>query len=105
LGQPDLIDKIKNIKQLDQRIAIRYVLRPFKFAETVQYILFREKKAGAKKSVFSRQAVELVYKHSDGLPRVINNVCDLALLVGYGEKRKMISSDIIRDIIGDGAVS
>lgn len=103
LGQPELIDKIKNIKQLEQRIGIRYVLRPFNINETVRYILFRQKKAGGTKNVFSREAIMKIYEYSAGLPRVINNICDLALLVGYGEKR-MISSHIIKDILEDGAI-
>ncbi len=104
LGQPDIIDKIKRIKQLEQRIAIRYFLRPFNLEETQNYILFRQKKAGAKKNLFSRQAIDLIYERSNGMPRSINNLCDLALLVGFGGKHKVISSEIIRDIIDDGAV-
>ncbi len=104
LGQPELIENIKKIRQLEQRIAITYFLRPFDLKETASYILFRQKKAGAAKNVFSQEAVELVYKHSYGLPRSINNISDLALLIGFGEKRDMINSQIIKDIIEDGAV-
>ncbi len=104
LGQPEVIDKIKRIKQLEQRIGIRYFLRPFNIEETQIYILFRQKRAGGTKNLFSREAIELVYEHSNGMPRSINNLCDLALLVGFGEKKKMISSEIIKDIIDDGAV-
>jgi general secretion pathway protein A len=104
LGQPELINKIKRIKQLEQRIAIRYFLRPFNAEETQIYILFRQKKAGGRKNLFSREAIELVYEYSGGMPRSINNLCDLALLVGFGEKRKMISSETIKDIIDDGEV-
>lgn len=104
LGQPELIDKIKRIKQLEQRIAIKYFLRPFAFEETVSYVLYRNKKAGQAQNLFSRQALELVHEHSKGLPRSINNLCDLALLIGFGEKKKLITSEIIKDIIEDGAV-
>jgi len=103
LGQPELMDKIKNIRQLEQRIGIRYILRPFNFNETARYILFRQKRAGGARNLFSREAIMKIYEYSAGLPRVINNICDLALLVGYGEKR-MISSDIIKDILEDGAI-
>jgi len=103
-GQPELINKIQKIKQLEQRIAIKYLLRPFNLKETTGYILFREKRAGAKKNVFSQQAIEMVYNHSEGLPRGINHLCDLALLIGFGEKRKTIGSEIIGDILDDGSV-
>ena len=54
--------------------------------------------------MLSREAIELVYEHSNGLPRSINNLCDLALLVGFGEKKKTITSETIRDILEDGAI-
>ena len=104
LGQPELIDKIKKIRQLEQRIAIRYFLRPFEMEETTNYILFRQKVAGGSKNVFSRQAIEMIYNHSNGLARSINNLCDLALLIGFGEKQDTITSEIIGDILEDGAV-
>jgi general secretion pathway protein A len=105
LGQPELVAKIKKIKQLDQRIAIRYLLRPFTLEETESYILFREKKAGHKGGgLFSGEAIEILYTYSNGLPRIINNLCDMALLIACGKQRKMVTSDIIRDIISDGTV-
>jgi len=104
LGRPKVIDKIKRIKQLEQRIAIRYNLGPFSLKETANYIFFRQKKAGANKNLFSKEAIILIYQYSNGLPRMINKLCDLALLIGFGKKEKMIDVDVIRDIIRDGAV-
>ncbi len=104
MGQPELVDKVKAIKQLAQRVEISYFLRSFNFKETTDYIFFREKKAGLSKNVFSKQAIEIVFEHSNGIPRIINNLCDLALLVGSGEKKTMITYEVIKDIIDDGAV-
>jgi general secretion pathway protein A len=104
LGQPEVIGKVKRIRQLDQRIGIRYFLRPFNLKETVFYVLFRQRKAGGTRNLFSRQAIEMVYEHSNGMPRSINNLCDMALLVGFGEKKKMITSEIIKDVLDDGQV-
>ena len=104
VGQLELVPKIKKIKQLEQRIAIKYFLRAFDFEETKNYILFREEMAGAKRNVFSRQAIEMVYNHSNGVPRRINNLCDLALLIAFGEKKEMITSEVIKDILEDGTV-
>lgn len=104
VGQPELISRVRAIPQLQQRVALQYRLGAFDLKETVQYILFREKKAGARKNVFSREAVERVYKHSQGIPRVINNLCDLALLLGYGQGQKLITSTLVEDILNDGAI-
>ena len=104
MGQPEMVDQIKKIKQLEQRIAIKYFLRPFNFEETAKYIHFREKKAGGTKNVFTRQAIDLVFKHTNGIPRMINNLCDLALLVGSGQQKEMITADLIEDLLEDGAI-
>lgn len=104
VGQPELIDKIKNIKQLEQRVAVKYSLKPFNFKEAMTYIYFRQKKAGANNNAFSQEAIQMIYDYSQGLPRKINSLCDLAFLVGFGEKGKMINSRIIKDIIDDGTI-
>jgi len=104
IGQPELRDKIKSIKQLDQRIAIKYHLAPFSFNDTVRYVLFRQKKAGGKDNVFSKEALRRLYEHTKGIPRSINNLCDMALLIGYSKNEKVISSKIIESIIDDSAL-
>jgi len=60
VGQPELAGQVRAIPQFQQRVAMRYSLRPFDFKETATYILFREKEAGAKTNVFSRQAALIV---------------------------------------------
>jgi len=104
LGQPELLDNVKRIKQLDQRIAIRYFLRPFNLKETASYIIYRQQRAGGEKNVFTKEAIIMVHNHTKGSPRSINNLCDLALLLAFGEKKEKISSNTIRNIIDDGAV-
>ncbi len=104
LGQPELMSNIKKLKQLRQRIAISYFLRAFTLKETAKYIFFRQRKAGATKNVFSKQAIEMIYRHSNGLAGAINNLCDLTLFVGFGEKENMISLPIVKDVIQDGAI-
>jgi general secretion pathway protein A len=99
IGQPELRDIIRGYKQLDQRIAIRYHLNPLGFAETADYIAFRLRKAGLAKNVFDAQALEEIYQYSEGVPRKINNVCDLALLIGFSIKATEIDADIIYKVI------
>lgn len=104
IGQPELRDKIKEIEQLEQRIAIKYHLNPFDFNDTARYILFRQKKAGRKENIFSRQAIEKIFEYTDGVPRKLNNLCDLSLLVGFSKNQKIIDTKIIENVIKDGAL-
>ncbi len=104
IGQPDLKPKIKALQQLDQRIAIKYHVNPFDLNDTTRYILSRQKKAGNKKNVFSQEAIEKIHDYSKGVPRKINNLCDLALLVGFSEKERMIGPNTIESVIRDGSL-
>lgn len=99
IGQPELRDIIRGYKQLDQRIAIRYHLNPLGFEETAEYISYRLNRAGMVTNVFTAQAVEEIYQYSEGIPRKINNVCDLALLIGFSIKAHEIDADIIQKVI------
>ena len=104
LGQPELKDKIKAIEQLEQRIAIKYHLAPFDFNDTARYSVFRQKRAGRNEGVFSKEAVEKVYEYTKGVPRKINNLCDLSLLIGFSKSKKLVHSEIIESIARDGAL-
>ena len=104
MGQPEIMDKIRRNRPLEQRIAIKYALRPFSLEETREYIFFRQKKAGGNGNVFTKEAIELIHEHSEGLPRKINHLCDLACLVGFGAKENSIHSHIIEDVIDDGTI-
>jgi general secretion pathway protein A len=104
LGQPELMQKVKKIEQLDQRIAIKYHLTPFNFEETSKYIIFRQSKAGKKDNIFNSEAIAKIYEHSEGVPRKINNLCDLSLLIGFSTNEKVIGSEIVENIINDGSL-
>lgn len=104
LGQPELKDKVRNVQQLDQRLAIRYHLAPFDLEDTGRYIEFRQTKAGRSSSVFTREAVARVFEHSKGVPRRINNICDLSLLIGFSKNAGEIDPKIVEGIIDDGAL-
>ena len=104
LGQPELREKVSSIEQLNQRIAIRYHLRPFNHEETSRYILFRQEKAGKKENAFNKEAIDKIYEYSGGVPRKINNLCDLSLLIGFSSNEKIVGPEIIENIITDGAL-
>ena len=104
IGQPELVQKVKRIEQLDQRIAIKYHLTPFNFEDTEKYIVFRQKKAGSKDNVFADEAIAKIFEYTGGVPRKINNLCDLSLLIGSSTKKNIISKNIVERIINDGAI-
>ena len=101
IGQPELRGIIKRIEQLDSRIAIRYHLGPLSFDEMVQYINFRLARAGAKRELFTRDAFEEIHRQTKGVPRRVNNLCDMSLLIGYGMHAENIDAAIVREAIDD----
>jgi len=101
IGQAELKVKIRQIKQLDQRIAIRYHIHPFHFLGTAKYIMFREKKAGFARNVFTTKAIKEIYEYSQGVPRKVNSVCDLSLLIAFNRKRKVVDSGIVKNVVDD----
>lgn len=99
IGQPELGEKLAlhELRQLNQRITARYHLTALNQTETLQYIAYRIHVAGGRKGVnFTKGAVNLVYKFSRGTPRVINALCDRALLIGYTKEQRTITAAIIR---------
>lgn len=101
LGQPELREIIREYKQLDQRIAIRYHLNPLNLEDTGKYVVFRLGKAGRSENMFTAAAMEEIYSYSQGVPRKINNICDLALLIGFSAKTDKIDRDIIKKVLKD----
>jgi general secretion pathway protein A len=104
-GQPQLAEKLATpgLVQLRQRIPIVARLKPFTTQETALYIEHRLQTAGYRQggSLFTREAVELIARCSEGIPRNINNLCFNALSLGCALKRKVIDSDIVREVIVD----
>ncbi len=103
-GQPELVQILnKNeMRQLSQRITVRFHLQPMDFEDTVAYINHRIKMAGRRGSViFSREALKRIYKYSHGFPRLINAACDRILLAGYTRDDARITSKIAKEGIND----
>jgi type II secretory pathway predicted ATPase ExeA len=101
LGQPELKDSVDSNKQLSQRIAIRCHLTNMGLEDTTKYIQHRLEVSGAKKPIFSDEAVHLIFEKSGGIPRRINHICDLALLTGFGRKVHRIDGQIISEVTKD----
>lgn len=95
IGQPELNDRVASIEQLAQRIALKYHLGPLKREETHAYVQTRLEKAGGKRALFSDTALEVLHRESRGIPREINNICDICLLLGFGAKAEIIEGEQI----------
>lgn len=96
-GQPEFLEILNRneMRQLNQRITVRYHLHPLDFQDTVQYIRHRLELAGVMgRQVFTTKAMKRIYKYSGGLPRLINAVCDRALLTGFARDKTKIDSRI-----------
>jgi general secretion pathway protein A len=108
LGQPELRDRLNNprLRQLRQRITVRYHLLPLTRQEVSQYVQHRLHLCGGNGTpCFTRPALWRVYHYSQGIPRLVNAVCDKALLAGYVAQRERIDMRLVgravRELEGD----
>lgn len=99
IGQPELRELLarNELRQLAQRITGRYHLAPLSTEETTAYVRHRVRVAGATADIFNRFALEEIYRLSGGVPRVINVICDRALLGGYSLDRHRITGPLVRN--------
>ena len=104
VGQPELRDKLSlpGLRQLDQRIAVRFHINELSRAEMDQYIMHRLQVAGAHNGIaFTRYALKLVYQYSGGLPRRVNLLCDRALMTAFVHETRRITGSIVRQSARD----
>ena len=92
-------ETIAQIKQLEQRIAIRCHLKPLSEPETVQYVTHRLQKAGAGRAIFCEEAMQIVWRHGRGIPRSINTLCDLCLLEGYAIRAQTVDAALVQRVV------
>ena len=99
IGQPELRELLgrNELRQLAQRITGRYHLNPLTTAETAAYVRHRLRVAGATSDIFSPPALAEVHRLAVGVPRVINVVCDRALLGAYSMDRHRVTSNLVRN--------
>lgn len=109
IGQPELADIMQRpeLRQLGQRVTARYHLKPFGYAETKAYVRHRLEVAGQRESMFTRAAVWLAHRRSGGVPRLVNNICDRALLGAFSRGTRRVTARIVRraatEVLGPGA--
>lgn len=106
IGQPELNTTLSrpDLRQLAQRITAKYHLEPLRKHETAEYIKYRLAVAGCHRPVFSRRAIRRVFKYSHGVPRLINVICDRALLGAYSANSDTVSAAMVsragREVFG-----
>ena len=102
VGQPELNQKLaqERLLPLRQRIGIRFHLKPFSEKETASYIQDKLSHAGAKDyKIFTDEAIRYIYRASKGTPRLINIICDHALLSGFADSKPVIDENIIKECV------
>ena len=98
VGQDDLWTRVSQMPQLADRFAVKCRLQELDFTQTTTYIRHRLEHFEGDPATFSDQALQLIHESSKGIPRRINNLCDLGLLMGCQRELKVIGPDIIRAI-------
>ncbi len=103
VGQPELRDTLRHpsLNQLAQRIAIDYHLKSLPRAETHAYVRHRLRIAGGSPEIIESPAIELVHHYSCGVPRLINVLCDTALVYGFAEQVRSIGTELVAQVIRD----
>jgi len=102
VGQPELEEKLRlnELRQLDQRIGIRCYLKPLPRKETYRYVEHRMRIAGLPGALpFTRASLARIYKVSHGIPRVINLVCDRALMAGFSNRVREITPGLVTSAV------
>lgn len=99
VGQNEFLLLLKNdsARALRQRITVSYTIEPLGLEDTYRYIAARLRKAGAKTNCFTKAAIEEIYLYSGGAPRMINVLCDMAMVVGFAKEVTRIEKQTIRE--------
>ncbi|HID37446.1 MAG TPA: hypothetical protein EYP39_08770 [Ghiorsea sp.] len=97
VGQPELQQKIAEIPQLQQRIALNLHIGKLNIQSTMYYLLHRLRQAGCNQPILTKQAVSLIYQYSQGVPRIINHLMDRCLMVGMRTSKTIIDQKLVHN--------
>jgi len=103
VGQPGLRDMLQDpsLEQFAQRIGVDYHLEALTQDETESYIRHRLSIAGGDENIFTQEACDIVFDQTGGIPRLINQICDTALVYGFAEQAAIIDVDIVNDVASE----
>jgi type II secretory pathway predicted ATPase ExeA len=101
VGQPELRAKLArpDLRQFAQRVSVDFHLRPLDRSETHGYIRHRLSVAGGNDALFLPEAIEFVYARTGGIPRLLNQLCDFALVYAFAEGRLSIDTDLLAQVV------
>ena len=103
VGQPELSYTLNlpKCRPLKQRISLWFYINPLSQKETNEYVRSRLSKAGLENPCFTEKAIEEIFRHSKGIPRLINILCDNSLTIGYGMDKKKIDENVVKETIAE----
>jgi len=103
VGQPDLRTKLMEpaLRQFAQRVSVDFHLQSLDLSEAHAYVRHRLEVAGGKATVFVPEAIDLVHAHTKGVPRLMNQLCDFALLYAFADRRTTVDVDLIEQVMRD----
>ncbi len=101
VGQPILLPVVDRMPAFEDRLAVKCLLRPLEVDETISYVSHRMTAAGARREIFTHDAIMSLHQITAGYPRRINRVCDLALLIGFAEELRNISASHIEAVANE----
>src|SRR5579862_7275178 len=103
VGQPELRAKLSRpeLKQFAQRVSVFFHLKPLDRDESHAYIRHRLQVGGGNPELFLPEAIELIYARTRGVPRLLNQLADLALVYGFADRRTEINADLVAQVVRD----
>ncbi|MCM8762883.1 MAG: AAA family ATPase [Candidatus Omnitrophica bacterium] len=103
VGQPELVEKLKQfrLRQIRQRVSVKYNILPLQEEEVKDYIEFRLQKVGGHNIIISPESYKIIFEFSKGIPRLINMLCDRALLYGFTQEKKIFDAETFKNCIGE----
>jgi type II secretory pathway predicted ATPase ExeA len=103
VGQPELNERLNTpqLRQLKQRVTLRHHLRPLTLNECQEYVASRLQHAGGNPSIFAPKAVEGIHHYSGGIPRLINVLCDNAMINAYALDQKEVEPAVVQEVAED----
>lgn len=103
VGQPEILDLLntRSLRQLTQRISVHFKLLSLSFAETRRYIRHRMIVAGGSPDIFETRAIAVIHLLSGGVPRLINVLCDAALVYGFGADQGTLDTRLVQMVAND----
>jgi general secretion pathway protein A len=103
VGQPELLQIMKKqeLRQLAQRVSVDYHIESLKLQDTIEYIKYRIEHAGGDPDIFLKSACAVVHYYSRGIPRLINTLCDFALVYAFAEEQRRVEAPLVLDVVRD----